>query len=80
MLAPGGEHDQCLGVRMHGVVQNDLAQFLAQRRAARFAGEHHGSALRPEMLRQPFDMTALAGSIDAFKGDEQALRHHLPPR
>ena len=38
MLATAREHQQRLGFEVHGLVQDELAQALAQRRAARFAG------------------------------------------
>jgi CRISPR/Cas system-associated endonuclease Cas1 len=72
MLPPRGEHEQCLGEPCHGLVQQQLAQALAQRRASGLARHPDLVPTLLEQLLQPRQMRALARAVDAFERDEAA--------
>src|SRR5690606_21299581 len=72
VLAAGGEHQHRLGLEVHRLVQQQLAQALAERRAAGLAGVHHVDAAGLEQGDRGGDLGALAGAVDALEGDETA--------
>ena len=55
-----------------GGVEQDGSDLLAQRRAARLAGEGHGVATLAQPLGQPDGLLGLAGAIGALQHDEAA--------
>jgi hypothetical protein len=52
-----------------------LAEFLAERRAARLAREDEWDRCAGEIVVQEPDLRRFAGSLDAFERDEQAGRY-----
>ena len=74
VVAPRREHEQRLGDAVHRLVQEQLAQRLRERRAARLAGADDALAARAQPLGERRDVGRLAGAVDAFEGDE-AARH-----
>jgi len=58
--------------RVHGLAQHQFAQLLGHRRAAGFAGQHHGAPAGPQGVGQAGDVGRLAGTVDAFEAEEQA--------
>ncbi|CAM2154715.1 hypothetical protein PT2222_310028 [Paraburkholderia tropica] len=83
MLATRREHQQRLGFEVHLLVQQEIAQRFAERRAARFARHDHraaaGSELVLELLAEPGQMRGLARAVDALERDESATRHLVTP-
>ena len=77
MLAAGGEHEQGFCFQMHRLIQEQFAQFFAQRCASGFASDLYGQTTLAQSVGQPIDVTAFAGAIDAFKSDE-FTSHGLP--
>jgi len=75
MLPAGGKHQQGLGLQVHGLVQQQFAELLAKPRTAGLAGAHHRFAVVANKRRGSGNMAALAGAVDAFKGDESAGLH-----
>ena len=57
-----------------GCVEQQLAQPLAERRAARLARRDDALAAPRAALAKPRDVRALAGAVDAFERDEAAAR------
>ena len=84
MLAPGGEHQQRLGFEVHGVVQQQHAQFFPQRRAAGLASLHNLTPVAAQPGAGTGNLGALAGAVDTFKADQTAARvrdfHESPLR
>ena len=72
MIPPGCEHQQGLGEGIHRFVEEQGAQLLGQRGAARLARDRDFAALLPQHLGQRVDMGRLARAVDAFEGDEKA--------
>jgi len=72
MLAAPREHQQGLGVEPHGLVQQQFAQFLGQRRAAGLAGLHHVQSGFAQPGHEPFQVRALARAVHALERDEAA--------
>jgi hypothetical protein len=74
VIAPRREHEQRLGDAVHRRMQQQLAQRLGERRAARLARADDALAARAQALGERRDVGRLAGAVDAFEGDE-AARH-----
>ncbi|GAB1460827.1 hypothetical protein MASR2M50_26010 [Thauera sp.] len=72
MLAARGEHQHGLGLEVHGLMQQQLAQALAERGPARLAGLVDIEAGSLQQRHHRGDLAALAGAVDAFEGDEAA--------
>ena len=73
VLAARREHQQRLAVVGHRLVQQQLAQRFAERRAAGLAGRDHAHARAPRRAAaSQRDVRALAGAVDAFERDEAA--------
>ena len=72
VVAPGRKHQQRLGERIHVARQEQLAQGLGQRCAARFAGAHHFVTGFLPAGGDAVDLGGLARAVDAFGGDEAA--------
>ena len=80
MLAARGEHQQRFRLEIHRLVQQDLAQFLAELRAARLAGDDDLPAgrgqLALEAFAEPLQVGGLPRPVDAFERDEFTARHY----
>ena len=74
VVTAGGKHHQGLGQRVHGIVQQQLAQLFRQRRATGLARQGHRAPGLAEGLGQRVDVRRLAGAVDAFKSDEKSGR------
>ena len=72
VLAARGEHQHGLGLEVHRLVQQQLAQALAERRAAGLASLVDVDAGGLQQRHHRGDLAALAGAVDAFEGDEAA--------
>jgi hypothetical protein len=70
VLPAGGKHQQGLGFKMHGFMQKQLPELFTQRCATGFAGLHDGNAPGLDQGDGGGDLAALAGTVNAFKGDE----------
>ena len=77
MLGPRGENQEQLGSCRHGMMKGQLAQLFTKNGAAGLAGDDDLVAARPETLRKPLDMRALARAVYAFKGNESIVVHRL---
>ena len=77
VISSGRKNQQGFGQGIHGLVQDHLAQGFRQRRATRLTGQRHLFALLTEQVGQPLDVGGFARPINAFKTDEQTLRHVL---
>src|SRR5215468_4361287 len=77
MLAPRREHQQRFGERRHRLVQQDLAQALAQRCPAWLASHPDLVSGALEQRLEPRQVRALACTIDAFDGDEAAATNTI---
>ena len=77
MFATGSKHEQGFRFQMHVVVEQQGTQFLAQLGPPRLTRHMNRFALGTQPFGQPFDVTALAGAIDAFERDESTF--HFPP-
>jgi hypothetical protein len=80
VIAPRRKHQQRLCQRIHRLVQHQRAKRLGQRRAAWLARHQDLVAALAQPSGQRLDVRRLAGAVDAFKGDEAASDHYLPPR
>ena len=78
VVAPGGEHQQRLGHRVHRPVQHEIAQGLGQLGAARLSRHDHLLPARAQPQRQRLDVRRLSGAVDALESDEAAA--HGAPR
>ena len=70
MIAARGEGEERLGPRVGGLVQEPVADRLAELGPARLARHHHGDAVIPQPLGAAAEVSALAGAVDALEGDE----------
>jgi len=70
MFAPGGEHQHGFGFEVHRLMEQELAELFAKGRAARLARLHDGDAAGFDERHGRGDLAALAGTVDAFEGDE----------
>ena len=61
---------QGLGHRVHGLMQQALAQCLCQGGSTRLACDEHRPTLRLEPFGQAGNVRRLACAVDAFEGDE----------
>ena len=77
MVAAGRKGQQRLGLRLHLLGQQQLAQPLGQRAATRFAAEHHGLALCTQPIHTGPHVRALARAVDALESNETALHEIL---
>ena len=75
VISSGCKNQQGFGQGIHGLVQDHLTQSLRQRRATRLTGQRHLFALLTEQVGQPLDVGGFAGTVDAFKADEQTVGH-----
>jgi len=75
VLAAGGEHQHGFRFEVHRFVQQQLAQALAEHRAAGFAGLLDDKPARAQQRHGGGDLAALAGAVDAFEGDEAPTRN-----
>lgn len=67
MVAPRGKGQQGLGVRVHGVVQQQMAQLLGQRRSARLTGQGDGVPRLAQGGGQGIQVRGFARAINASK-------------
>ncbi len=75
VLCARGKHQQQFGVGTHGFITGSQQQFanaLGQRSAARLAGQQYLNALRAQLCRQVFAIGTFASTFRTFKGDKQA--------
>src|SRR5690554_6560783 len=79
MLAARGEHQQGLGLHMHGLMQQQFAQALGQRRAAGLASALDVDRARAQQLGDGLDLRALARAVDAFEADEAPAHDRIQP-
>ena len=77
MFAPRRKHQQrlSLGVYAAAVIEQDIAQFLSERRSAGLSRNGNGDAVRLEEFLHPFELCTFARAIDAFEADEAAFTH-----
>src|SRR5277367_3867358 len=77
MLRPGSEHESQLSQRSKRGsfrIQQELANFLSSRRAARLPRHHNGQALRGQRRSQLGQLRTFAASVEPFEGNESAAR------
>src|SRR5215510_14689716 len=77
-LGARGRIEQYLGPRLHGAVAQivqQIADLLADLRAARLAREQYGPAQPRQVLGQRLDLSGFARAIRALEGDEVAGGH-----
>src|SRR5450830_19381 len=72
VLATASKHQQGLGLKVHFLMQQDLAQTSTESGATRLASGHNGQAACAQLLRHETNMGRFAGTVDAFKGNEFA--------
>ena len=70
VLSPGSEHQQGFSFKMHGLMQEQLAQRLTEGRSARLPGDKDIFPLATQALRQPIQVGALACAIYPLKRDK----------
>ena len=75
VVAPRREHQQRFGQRVHRLFEDEPAQGFGQRRAAGLARAHDRAAPRLEKRLHRVEMARLAGAIDAFERQKQAVTH-----
>ena len=71
------EHQQRLGFQMHGLIEQQFAQFLAELSPAGLACDMNDMPALAQGFRHPLDMTALSCTVDSLESDEFAF--HFPP-
>ena len=75
MFDTRGVHQQQFRIGSHGPAQQQAAQLLSQRRAARLAREQQVDAALAQMAGDELDVRALAGAVQSLQGDEAARPH-----
>ena len=78
MLRAVGRKDQKLSQRIDLFlnIQQCRAQFLPERRSARFTGGHHLQAAHAQFAGQQAQLRGFSATVDPFKSDEKA--GHFP--
>src|SRR5450759_4356839 len=80
VFTPGCEHEQGLGLEVHRLCQQQLAQFFPEGRASRLPRYRHFLSCGFQATRDPVQVGALAGAVHAFQRYELAAHLSAPPR
>src|SRR5690606_10135059 len=78
MVLASREHEQQLGLRVHGLAEQHGAKCFGEVGAARLAGEQDHPARLAQAIGIPLEMRALAGAVDPLEADEPASHLDSP--
>ena len=70
VLVSRREHQQRFGFMRHRLRKQQLAQRLAERRAARLTCAHDTTTACGDRVRKPCGVRAFSGAVDPFQGNE----------